>query len=118
MAVQEEIEQKSFNIMTVSYTHLDVYKRQLLDRMSLSVKNGWLDEQNRVFILFTIPCLLYTSQVHPGWRKHHPYDQGKTERLLGAWLLRVFHRGQRHRYDAGIPEDHVRAVQPLSLIHI
>ena len=22
---------------------------------SLSVKNGWLDEQNRVFILFTIP---------------------------------------------------------------
>ena len=26
----------------------------LLDRMSLSAKNGWLDEQNRVFILFTI----------------------------------------------------------------
>ena len=25
----------------------------LLDRMSLSVKNGWLDEQNRVFIIFT-----------------------------------------------------------------
>ena len=27
----------------------------LLDRMSLSVKNGWLDKQNRVFIIFTIP---------------------------------------------------------------
>ena len=26
----------------------------LLDRMSLSVKNGWLDGQNRVFIIFTI----------------------------------------------------------------
>ena len=26
----------------------------LLDRMSLSVKNGWLDEQGRVFIIFTI----------------------------------------------------------------
>ena len=26
----------------------------LLDRMSLSAKNGWLDEQNRVFIIFTI----------------------------------------------------------------
>ena len=26
----------------------------LLDRMSLSVKNGWMDEQGRVFILFTI----------------------------------------------------------------
>ena len=24
----------------------------LLDRMSLSVKNGWLDEQNRVFIIY------------------------------------------------------------------
>lgn len=26
----------------------------LLDRMSLSVKNGWLDEKGRVFIIFTI----------------------------------------------------------------
>lgn len=26
----------------------------LLDRMSLSVKNGWLDEQNRVYIYFTL----------------------------------------------------------------
>ena len=26
----------------------------LLDRMSLSMKNGWLDEQNRVFIIFTM----------------------------------------------------------------
>ena len=26
----------------------------LLDRMSLAAKNGWLDEQNRVFIIFTI----------------------------------------------------------------
>ena len=31
----------------------------LLDRMSLSVKNGWLDEQGRVYIIYT--CLLYTS---------------------------------------------------------
>ena len=26
----------------------------LLDRMSLSRKNGWLDEQGRVFIIFTL----------------------------------------------------------------
>lgn len=26
----------------------------LLDRMSLSIKNNWLDEQRRVFIIFTI----------------------------------------------------------------
>ena len=27
----------------------------LLDRMSLSVKNGWLDKQNRVFIILNVP---------------------------------------------------------------
>ena len=26
----------------------------MLDRMSLSVKNGWIDEQNRVYIYFTV----------------------------------------------------------------
>ena len=26
----------------------------LLDRMSLSVKNGWLDEQGRVYIIYTV----------------------------------------------------------------
>lgn len=30
----------------------------LLDRMSLSAKNGWLDEQGRVFIIFTIEDML------------------------------------------------------------
>ena len=34
----------------------------LLDRMSLSVKNGWLDEQNRVFIIFTIE-IVYNKMV-------------------------------------------------------
>ena len=35
----------------------------LLDRMSLSVKNGWLDEQNRVFIIFTIEDPSVTDDV-------------------------------------------------------
>jgi len=26
----------------------------MLDRMSLSIKNGWLDEENRVYIYFTV----------------------------------------------------------------
>lgn len=26
----------------------------MLDRMSLSIKNGWIDEQNRVYINFTV----------------------------------------------------------------
>ena len=63
--------------MAVSYTHLDVYKRQLLDRATLSQKNLWIDERGFVFVIFTIcslaeqlgrstvsvsSCLLYTSR--------------------------------------------------------
>ena len=36
----------------------------LLDRMSLSVKNGWLDKQNRVFILFTIRYVRWCCRWH------------------------------------------------------
>lgn len=28
----------------------------LLDRMSLSQKNGWFDDADRVYIIFTMPC--------------------------------------------------------------
>ena len=30
----------------------------MLDRMSLSQKNGWFDEKNRVYIIFTIESLM------------------------------------------------------------
>ena len=40
----------------------------LLDRMSLSVKNGWLDEQNRVFIIFTKRPLLWNGSRSKGSR--------------------------------------------------
>ena len=35
----------------------------LLDRMSLSMKNGWLDEENRVFIIFTIDEIEETMNI-------------------------------------------------------
>ena len=51
-------EQRFQNLSTDAKTLYGI----LLDRMSLSVKNGWLDEQNRVFIIFTIPiCRENTS---------------------------------------------------------
>ena len=34
----------------------------LLDWMSLSAKNGWLDEQNRVFIIFTIEDVKHSAR--------------------------------------------------------
>ncbi len=52
----------------------------LLDRMSLSVKNGWLDKLNRVFIIFTIEDALQSVCVYPRGKGyfeagHDPYDQ-------------------------------------------
>ena len=43
----------------------------LLDRMSLSVKNGWLDEQNRVFM---------AGRAEPG--VHHLHDRGCQEGVV------------------------------------
>mgnify|MGYP002576449438 CR=1 FL=1 len=45
----------------------------MLDRMGLSVRNGWLDEYNRVFIFFTLEdaleylCCGHTKAVCTGW---------------------------------------------------
>ena len=30
----------------------------MLDRMSLSMKNGWLDEENRVYIIYTLENIM------------------------------------------------------------
>ena len=47
---------------TVSYTHLDVYKRQelyalLLDRSTLSQKNGWQDSEGRTYIVYPLSLI-------------------------------------------------------------
>ena len=54
----------------------------LLDRMSLSVKNGWLDEQNRVFIIFTIEdvkralCCADNKATTDGLQHRHAVSEG------------------------------------------
>ena len=37
----------------------------LLDRMSLSMKNGWIDEENKVYIIFTIEEIAETMCCAP-----------------------------------------------------
>ena len=40
----------------------------MLDRMGLSIRNGWLDEQNRVFIYFTLEEASHKNlrqELHP-----------------------------------------------------
>ena len=34
----------------------------MLDRMSLSMKNGWLDDQNRVYIIYTLENVMTDLQ--------------------------------------------------------
>ena len=46
----------------VSYTHLDVYKRQLLARSTLSQKNKWLDDEGRIYIIYPIAEDVYKRQ--------------------------------------------------------
>ena len=49
----------------------------LLDRMSLSAKNGWLDEQGRVFIIFTIEDPAdHDRQPHQLWTADRQFDSG------------------------------------------
>ena len=36
----------------------------LLDRMSLSVKNGWVDEENRVYIYFKVTDAMDYMNIH------------------------------------------------------
>lgn len=42
----------------------------LLDRMSLSIKNGWVDEENRVYIYFKVSdAMEYRSHCNAGSNK-------------------------------------------------
>ena len=35
----------------------------MLDRMSLSMKNGWLDEENRAYIIYTLDTVMEDLDV-------------------------------------------------------
>ena len=63
----------------------------LLDRMSLSKKNGWRDSQNRVFVIYS------TKRIMKDFNCAH----GKAERLLAD--LERFGLLQRVRRGAGQP---------------
>lgn len=43
----------------------------LLDRVSLSMENGWIDDEGRVYIIFT----LTTIRQHPNYKLTADYDK-------------------------------------------
>ena len=54
----------------------------MLDRMSLSMKNGWLDDENRAYIIYTIdnicPIFIIQPPIFHGQRhpvKHQPIQE-------------------------------------------
>ena len=50
----------------------------LLDRMGLSVKNGWKDEEGRVYIIFTVEAIM----------EHLGCSNKKAVGLCGSWTRR------------------------------
>ena len=64
-----ELEQALLNLLPVSYTHLDVYKRQLLTNLALLLRSAlrWqriylAGDLGRVRLYLPHHCLLYTSR--------------------------------------------------------
>ena len=41
----------------LSFFHTPLYGL-MLDRMSLSMKNGWLDDENRAYIIYTVDAIM------------------------------------------------------------
>ena len=58
--------------MPVSYTHLDVYKRQGVDLGTSAVKLLLMDEKGDIKKIVSKEYPLYFP--HPGWSEQHPED--------------------------------------------
>lgn len=74
----------------------------LLDRMSLSARNGWLDSFGRVFIYFTLEDVLHHGTLHRGVLQ---CDAGRQRaHLQGAGRDQEMDTGAEGRQDvSGIP---------------
>ena len=83
----------------------------LLDRMSLSARNGWLDSFGRVFIYFTLEDVLHHGTLHRGVLQ---CDAGRQRaHLQGAGRDQEMDTGAEGRQDvSGIPP---RVQTPLRL---
>ena len=65
----------------------------MLDRMSLSMKNGWLDEENRVYIIYTLENIMEDlSRTPPGKTADDKYFLGffQKDQTLIAILDLIF----------------------------
>lgn len=69
------------------------YNKQIrqngIDRMGLSIRNGWLDEQERVFIYFTFGhCKMPRVWCRNVWKQMYQTQKGrnKVQRFLLLWL--------------------------------
>ena len=65
----------------------------LLDRMSLSAKNGWLDEQGRVYIIYTVREVQESVQTQILRRKLRIY-------VFVFHTPQEHHGGQKHEWTA------------------
>ena len=56
----------------------------MLDRMSLSMKNGWLDEENRAYIIYTVDA---------GWCAVFQHSAQAVSEIAETWWTRSLAAG-------------------------
>lgn len=55
----------------------------LLDRVTLSAKNGWIDQQGRVYIIYTIEEIMFTDG-HETKVKENPLNENFAKKEFQA----------------------------------
>lgn len=105
----------------------------LLDRMSLSRKNGWLDEQNRAYIVFTVADVMETlgCAEHKAVKLLSELDTGKGIGLIERkrqglgkpniiYIRNFAERSQIHHrenHNSGIVETAIQELQKSQLLN-
>lgn len=90
----------------------------LLDRMSLSLKNQWLDAQNKVYIIFTVDEIIYIYRMRQisGKEQHlFRFFQQVMQHGIKVVTLEYSLRDRLHEYRLGMKIENYAARHKLPL---
>ena len=60
----------------------------ILDRMSLSMKNGWLDDENRAYIIYTVDAIMEDLRSYLLWNKQKILSIVWNLGQLSIWTMK------------------------------
>ena len=109
--------ERSSSLSTVSYTHLDVYKRQVLTSGRIRLVTALTGGRIRLTLSIVMTCLLYTSKVPKQSGVSAPYDAVRSDgicrghfgglaaqpvvRLPGERIYSVWKKRQKRKLKVG-----------------